>query len=426
MKSINEFLEKNIYKIILAFLYLNPIMDAITGIVMNDFNINITLSSIIRLLFLIFCIYYLVVLDKTDNKKKFNNYLKAIAIYFTSFVVVTLIYKGFNPLVYEIKNALNTFYFPIVLMTFIDMFKQYDINIKLKSIVTIYFTYIILIIFPNVLGIGFLSYSHSKVGNVGFFISANAVGNILSILAPFIFIYILKNKKNILLNLIMILSTLYVFASMGTKVPIFSLGIMALFIILYYLIDWFKNKKYRNIIISMISIIVIALSSIIIIPKTAFYKNIQIHKNYLKIDHYSEVLTNYELIDHFIFSQRLSFLNDNNKNYIKSPIVEKLIGLGYIEEYATDNMSTKMVEMDYFDVFYCHGIIGFVIYFYVIIMILKESLKNIKDNNIMNVGFKISLLLIILLAFFSGHILITPAVSIFVAIIITLMDKRIV
>ena len=86
------------------------------------------------------------------------------------------------------------------------MFKQYDINIKLKDITIIYFTYIVLIIVPNILGIGFLSYSHSKIGNVGFFISANAVGNILSIFTPFIFLYLKENKKNILLNIIMILS----------------------------------------------------------------------------------------------------------------------------------------------------------------------------------------------------------------------------
>ena len=56
MKKINKLIEKNIKNIILTFIYIQPILDLIAGITQNILKINITLSSIIRLLFLFFFI----------------------------------------------------------------------------------------------------------------------------------------------------------------------------------------------------------------------------------------------------------------------------------------------------------------------------------------------------------------------------------
>ena len=348
------------------------------------------------------------------NKEKKNIiYLTIIAIYTIIFSLITIIYKDINALSYELKNTINTFYLPIILLAIIDMFKQYNIELKLKNIIYLYMTYIMLILIPNLTHTGFQSYAIAKVGSSGWFTSANSVGNILSILLPFIIIFIIKNKK----ALVLLLPIIYVFLSMGTKVPILSLIICVLTTLLYYIVKWIKEKQNKKLLTTTLVTIIISITSIIIIPKTTFYKNIQIHKEYLGFKNYTEILTNYELLDHFVFSQRLTFLTNTNTNYMKSNILQKTFGIGYIENYGTDKISTKTIEIDYFEIFYRNGIIGFVIFFSILIPKIIKILKQ-KEKSVQNIELKTSVLLILLLALFSGHILVTPSVSIFVALII--------
>lgn len=413
MGKINKLIEKHIEKILLIFIYIQPILDVTTGITQNIFKINITASSIIRLFFLFFCIYYILILDKVKEKKKNIIYLTLITIYTILFSLITVIFKDINALSYELKNTINTFYLPIVLLAIIDMFKQYNIKLKIKNIIYLYMIYIIFILIPNITHTGFQSYAIAKVGSSGWFTSANSVGNILSILLPFIILFTIKNKKSIIL----LLPTIYVFLSMGTKVPILSLIVCILTTLLFYIIKWIKEKQNKQLIITTLITIILSITSIIILPKTTFYKNIQIHKEYLGFENYTEILTNYELLDHFVFSQRLTFLTNTHTNYMKSNILQKTFGIGYIENYGTEEISTKTIEIDYFEVLYRNGIIGFIIFFSILIPNIIKILKQ-KEKNIENIELKTSILLILLLSLFSGHILITPSVSIFVALII--------
>ena len=167
----------------------------------------------------------------------------------------------------------------------------------------------------------------------------------------------------------------------------------------------------------------IIIISCLIIPKTSFYKNLEIHINYLGLNNYFEVFTKYELIDHFIFSQRLTFLENTNNSFKKANIIEKSFGIGYIENYNTEYERNKTIEIDYFEIFYRHGIIGFSLYLTIIILIIKKEKINTKENSIINTEYRISILLILLLALFSGHIIITPAVSIFVSLVILIIIK---
>jgi len=419
MKKINNIIEKNIEKILNIFIIIQPILDSLTAICINYLKINITIGAFTRAVFLLFCTYYLIFLNKTKNKKRNLIFLSCFTCYLFIFSFITIKYKNVSVLLYEIKNTINTFYILIATITILDMQKQYNIKIKLKTLIITFLIYLSLVIIPNITNTAFLSYSHSKVGNVGWFLSANAVGNILSILLPFIILYILISKNKII-KILITLSTLYVFASMGTKVPIMSLIICITTNLIYYITKWIKEKKFKNIIIVGTIIFITITTSVIILPKTSFYKNIQIHKNFLGFNSYLEVLTNYELMDHFIFSQRLTFLNNTHTNYKNSNTIQKIFGIGYIENYGTDNISTKTIEIDYFEIFYRNGIIGCIFFIYILYSYILKT-KNKKEKNITNVEYKTSIILILLLSLFSGHILVAPAVSIFVTLIITII-----
>lgn len=415
---IDKFLKKNIDKILITFLYMQPILDLSTGLTQNILKTTITPSSIIRLIFLILCMYYIIKIDNTKNKKKNKISTILIIIYLILFSITTIKYKDINALSFELKNTINTFYFPIITLALIDIFKQYKIKINIKTLANIYLIYTILVTIPGLTKTGFQSYHEAKLGTTGWFISANAIGNIISILMPLIILYIIKIKDNKIKKTILILTTLYTVTCIGTKVPILSLIICTITTLLYYMIKWIKEKQNKKILISIITTIILTISSLITIPKTTFYKNIQIHKEYLGFNSYIDVLKDYKLIDHFIFSQRLTFLNNTTKTYQESNITQKLIGIGYIENYAKDNVSTKTIEIDYFDILYRNGIIGFILYFYIIIPIIIKKTKELKQNTLTNIEIKLSILLTLIIAFFAGHILITPNVCIFPALIL--------
>ncbi|MBP3920701.1 MAG: O-antigen ligase family protein [Bacilli bacterium] len=418
MNYINNIIEKHIEKIIILFILIQPILDTITGINVNILKNNFPFAPITRLLFMLLGIYYILFINK--NQKDIKK-LIMIFIYTILFWIMTIVYKGKHSLIYETTNLLNTLYLPIILISLLNIFEHKKIKINLKTILITYFIYIILIIIPDITNTAFNSYSHSKTGHVGWFPLANVIGNILSILLPIIIYYILKTKKKYILKTIMILSIIYVFFNIGTKVPIISLLICIICNLFYTLIKWIKTKKYKNIIISIIITLILSTMALLLIPKTSFYKNLEIHKNYLGINNYLEIFTKYELIDHFIFSQRLTFLTTiHNSN--KTDIIQKLIGIGYIKKYGIEQ-STKTIEIDYFDILYENGIIGTLLLGYILLPIIIESYKKTKKNSLINTNYKICITLILLIALFAGHILISPAIGIFVALIFTIILK---
>ncbi len=398
----------NFDKIFLIFLYLQPFLDVTTGILLH-FGYNITISSIIRLGFMFLCIIYLLFNVK---EKKTNIYLSCLFLYFILFTITILITKDTTILTYEIKNLLTTYYFVIMLLTLLNVYKKKSFNVN--NIIILYCIYLIFVFIPNILGLGFDSYWHSKEGQIGWFVSANVVGSILSIILPLILISIKKiDIKLVIITLI----NVYVIFSIGTKVPVLSFILIIIINFIYYVTSIIKKREYKKIAIIIMPIILLFMISILIFPKTSFYKNLQIHINYLEKKDNGKITTNH-FIDHFIFSQRLTFEEKTRNAYNNSSLLEKIFGIGYIENYSTDKVRLKTIEIDYFDIFYRHGIVGFILFFTPIIYILKTILKRLKLDNYKSLNITLSICLILLLALFQGHIFITPANSIYVALIL--------
>ena len=109
----NNFIKKNINKIITIFLLLGPILDLLTGICLHYFKINLTIGIIIRVLFLLFiCIITLF----TFKKKKILIPYLIIGIYFIFYIIGTFLYKD-KSIFFEIQSLVKVFYFPIMLIS---------------------------------------------------------------------------------------------------------------------------------------------------------------------------------------------------------------------------------------------------------------------------------------------------------------------
>ena len=408
----NNYIKKYFNKILIIFILLQPILDLITGICVNLLNINITLGIIIRILFLIFLMYTTVFV----YKKKFSLYTYlALSLYSILYLIGIIIYKD-GVVFYELQGLLKALYFPIILISLYDLKDEFKVS-KMTLFTTL-FIYLGLILIPNALGLGFESYKITKSGNLGFFNAANEISGIISLLTPIMFI-VIKDLKNKVLKVVFPIIYLIVILTIGTKAPLLTLLITIAFSYLYYMINCIKKKTYKPIAITGIIIIVALSSLLLILPKTNFYKNIEVHLDYLEVDNVFEIFQEQELIDHFIFSQRLTFLSDKSIDYIESSTYEKIFGIGYTE----DGKQTKLIEMDYFDIIFSHGIVGTIviigIYLYILYKVLSTSRKIDFDNYMI----KLSILLILMLSFFTGHIITAPAVSI-IAVILTLDNMK--
>ena len=393
--------EKNINTLLTIFLLMSPILDLLTGICIHTLKLPITIGIIVRVLFLItICIIVLFIFKK---KNVLIPYL-VIGLYCILYILGIIIYKDGLGLLTEIQGLIKVFYFPIVLISLYSI--KDNIHISKLSLVTTLFLYLIFIFVPTLFHIGYKTYEITKAGTLGFFNSANEISGIISILTPVLFI-VMNFSKNIIPKVLLMIMYIVVILMMGTKTPLLSFIITIGFTIGYIWAYWIKQKSYKKVGISLSIILIGLLGLWIILPKTNFYKNIETHLEFLKIDSIGEIFRDKETMDHFIFSQRLSFFHERALDYKEASTYQKLFGIGYLKE----GLNTKQIEMDYFDIYYNHGMIGFLIFFSILIFVLYKVLEEKQKQSFEHYMLTISLFLVIFLSFFTGHIITTPAVG---------------
>lgn len=399
-----EYLKQNANRIITIFLILQPIIDVITSLFLNVLHLEVTFGLIIRMLFLIGIVIYNWCILKSDKRSLIYTAVVGIFIFF--FMGNVYLTKGIDACFYELKNIMRYFYFPLLLINLHSINKNASIQISKKTLINIYWIYLLLIIIPMITHTDFTGYFEGKVGTIGWFNSTNEIGAILSGLLPLIFIKGQAIKKNILLIII----TVIVFFSLGSKVTIFSLLITGIF----YGIRFLKNTKNKKKVckVAVPLLIIIMVITALLLPKTNFYKNIQIHLDFLEVDNVIDIFKEEKLIDHFIFSSRLTFLENTRTSYIESPLSSKFLGVGFIENYGTDNVNLKTIEMDIFDIFYRTGIIGFLLYLVPIYIVLKERIRKKSAEE------RLSIAILIFISCMAGHVLTSPAVSIYLTVLL--------
>ena len=408
-----NFTKKNTNIIITLFILMSPIIDLLTGICLHYFHIQFTIGTIIRTLFLIWLGFITVFVYK--KKKLLIPYLIGF-LYCILYVIGIILYKQ-GGLLIEIQNLIKVIYFPILLISLYSI--KGEIKISKMILSTVLFFYLIFIFVPTLFNIGYKTYEITKVGTLGFFNSANEVGGIISILTPVLFYILTTSKKNYLKGILLIMYVI-VILMMGTKTPLLIFLLTLGLSIIYLFISYIKQKEYKKIFFSSLITLIGIIALLGIIPQTNFYKNIKTHLKFLKIKDVTEVIEKEEYIDHFIFSQRLTFLKKEKKIYQKANNYQKLFGIGYLE----NGKETKRIEMDYFDIYYSHGIVGFILISTVIIFILYKLIKVKIPLTYENYMMKTSLLYIFLLSFFTGHIITAPSVSLIASIIIIMLFPK--
>ena len=431
---------KNKYlKILYIFILLQPFIDLITSL-MTRFDVAIvSLGVIVRGIFIIVMLCYLFFFNRSKYRKPSIIYIVGLGVFYLLYLLTKreLLFNFeflYNEIVYIFKYS----YFLILFVACINFIDQYKID--RKKIINLFIlnllVYVIMIIVPTITNTGFNSYNNNEgYGIVGWFYSANEISAILTILYPFLFLYLDRNFT--FKHCIMIILTIIAIILIGTKAPYYGMLFITAFLAIYYLFN-IKKKLKQFILVALIIIVSIA-------AKNYTPANVNLEKRIdCQNDYYNGTIVNNketgELECQVADGQKIVMLSGRDvllksayEIYRDSSLVDKFFGIGFSNREVINNgWINKLVEMDFFDILFRYGIIGFIIYMLPLGMIIfKVALITFKSK------FKLSLEQIIYgygtaigigFGFIIGHVFGAPSVSFYLAFIsvftINLFDKE--
>ena len=370
-------------KLLVMFLYFLPFIDLLTSIATWESKASIGL--ILKGLFVIIASIYLFY---KNYKKKEYWYLYGIFIIYFLFYGSYLVFNKPNTIFIEFINVIKIFYFSFLVL-FFSQCENKELSKKLFFYYSLCFLLMYLIPYPLGLGHNINEIYENKNLYLSYFYVGNELVNIFVLVLPIGFLY-LKDKKRIYLSGYLILIFLMILL-LGTKTMYLSF----LFVIGYFLFK--KREMFKK-------YLVIILILLLLLPHSSLYKNIKTSLEYYHIQKVSDLLT-FQNIDNVIYSNRLSFVYNLHKNYQKEDISGKIFGMG-----RQKIMTMKDAEIDIFDIFYSIGILGFMIYLvFFVFVINKAKLKGI---------YAYLFWFLILISLFSGHVLLSPMTSSYLAIMI--------
>lgn len=427
-------------KLFFIFIIIQPIIDLITGLTLQLTESQFSLSLIIRTLFLVIFGLYLLLYTGHPFRKKQLLYFLILAIYLCTNLGINYFMKPNFYLVSEIKFISKVLFFIFTLFLYIVIFKNAMPEWKEKTLQYIFFTMTIYSSVMFIAGItqtSFPSYEWQKTGHVGWFYSGNEIGAILSLGFPIVLLTAIKRSKFYWIPVILMIYSLF---AIGTKVGYATILLVLAIGLVFCLLDYIlKRNRTKNQLYSLGILTLILIGTLIYTPFSPISQNMGIHLSILEEQNHSSnnIEQNDQSIEHnniesdqvqnLILSGRDAYLDMHQEFFKEAPIAQKLFGMGYGSNYKYE---PKMIEMDFYDLFYSFGIIGMIILcspiLYCIFKMIYIVVRNFKKCfNSENILIASSCALGLGIAFFAGHTLTAPGVSFYLAVIIAYLTVKV-
>jgi len=128
-------------------------------------------------------------------------------------------------------------------------------------------------------------------------------------------------------------------------------------------------------------------------------------------------------VKNVVLSNRNIYYNNTLEVYKSSSVYSKFLGIGFLDNDNGKVLERKHIEIDYFDIIFCTGLVGAILFFMPLIISLLYiaklaiSRKNVFfDNKVVFYGYSVFIALTI--AGMAGHVFTAPSVSFYLAIVI--------
>jgi len=299
--------------ILMVFLLMNPTIDLLTSIMKVKFEIELSIGILLRGLFLVFTILYLVKMKKYNPKLKLVTlcYLVLVGLYIIGFFINVYSIEGIGNVISEGKDLIKAFYFPIILIGIVNCIYDSKEKLNSKIIANNFYYYAIVIILAGVSQTFIKQYSF-KAGHVGWFYAPNEVGAIMSIIFPTATLFILESERiSSIIKMITISAFVFTMYQIGTKVPGITVIVTFMCIIIHYLIKFLFENKNKNSLKKMIICIILVIFSIGIFIVSPTRKNLNQHSEWFDINK-DKIVESY--IDGEDVSKQENISKNDNKN----------------------------------------------------------------------------------------------------------------
>ncbi len=392
--------------LVYIFILIGPLVDLLTSVMIRVYDFNFTIGVIFRGIFLLIMLIYIIFFNKSKYKKISLIYIGLLALFSCIYLLLR------ESIFTEFKYLFKYLYFPITLIGLVNLNDETKFNTKLlvKILQINVIVYAVLVFIPIITNTSFSSYDGLNLGYIGWFYSANEIGAIFTLLYPFTFYILYKNRS--IISLILMLLVIFSMSLIGTKTPFIAMILSNLIFGLYFL-----SKRKKLGIKPFVSVIIATLLIIVMSPSFSVTSNM---KKTLNIKENPEAA----------LSKRDEFLDDIRLIDDEVGTEYKIVGLGFTQnEDIKDEKITKLIEMDFHDVYYRFGVLGFLLYFLPTLIIFYFTIKKV-----IKLKFRLGLDLLIygfctgitmFVSMLAGHILGSPAVSIYLSLMLLFLIKEI-
>lgn len=424
--------------VIMIYIIMQPIIDFITSLYIRNISTKFTIGMLLRASFMVVITIYTILNIEKKEKRMLFIYLALVIIYTLAFTIDYVIKFQGAMIFAQIKGLIKILYFPVVLVCMLLLLKHDKIQIKEKFIYISLLIYVLPIILCKYFSIGYYTYkTNSNLGTIGLFFAGNEISAILPIFAS-IYFSKLTTKNITAIDYVFAIAIAFAMLEIGTKVAgisIYALEILATLISFIHLI---RDKRTYKQFLKILSIFIV---SAVMLGNTSFGKNYQIKplifnetvfkdkkitqttKKATTTKTTTQVTKTQSYADkviekpEIVLSGRDRYLKNNIEAFGKATIIDKFVGIGYYEKNNDAIKEIKLVEIDYFDIFICHGFLGAIIIIAPFIIFAALSIKRFfKDfkKNIKNTLLIFSICAIVLafgVGMIAGHVFTAPAVS---------------
>lgn len=461
----NLFKRELLEKLLLYFIVLQPILDILTYFSIRTLDTSLTIGIVIRVLFMGLSVWFIFFGNSSKLKKYVIGYLLAIAVVFGVGLVYNFFAKPiFNPFL-ELQFLAKTVYFHVMLGSYLLLFTSID-KVSRTRMQILKFTSIAMLIvsismfFAIITGTSSETYEWNKFGLKGWFHSGNELGSIIAVCFPLVYLYALlkidEAKKVYYFTPVVLLAAVAIL--IGTKVSYFALLLAALTVFVTYFIYWIieKRKKVQDPLLQLrlVFSFLFLIALFAVTPFSPTFTNVSGDMGAIEEqqnaqqgeteednsadgfdsedsskDGQTSEEEDTQLMDSpilvIILSARNLYFTEMYNYYVDADPVQKMFGMGYAGNYETPEES-KLIEMDFFDLFFSYGILGIILILIPFLMIIGLFLKLLFQTPgallhplnmliLLSIGFGTGI------AFLAGHVLYAPAVSIYLAISIVLL-----
>ena len=339
--------------------------------------------------------------------KKHNKLISLFGVSVICTTIISIMSKNYSVSLINEIAMFNRYMIVISCINIYDVVFQNhpfsELKEKIFKIIDISLIFIVIVfIISTLTGTQVQTYDAGS-GHSGWFLSSNALGNLLVVFLPYSITRLYIKRK--FLNILILLSNIILILTVGTKTPFFSL-IIFLLIILFFLFKEMLNKK--NINTKKIVLVVIVITIM-----TAFIANSNVISNIGTNG--SNLLSNNKRS----ISLRLKNSYLIKKEFSNSNYVIKLFGMN---TYPNPD-DINYIEIEALDLFFSKGYYGFIGILIIFSFYFKKFLFLFirKKNKILVLeGFLVttSVFLPLFIGLTVGHVLYQPFVMLFYGLIV--------